>query len=97
MAQISPALEARMELQYQFRTVLDRAAELLRRPALHQNESLVKQTLSIIQRATRWGVYLQDPAVLLEDASVFLELSQEALASVVTQLQLEEGDESEEE
>jgi hypothetical protein len=97
MAQIPPALEARMEFQYQFRTVLDRAAELLRRPKLHQSETLVKQTLSIIQRATRWGVYLQYPAVSLEDASFFLELSQNALASVVAQLELEEGDEGEDE
>jgi hypothetical protein len=97
MAQISPALEARMELQYQFRRYSTGQLSFSDGPHCTKTKSLVKQTLSIIQRATRWGVYLQDPAVLLEDASFFLELSQEALASVVTQLELEEGDESEEE
>lgn len=78
-----------MELQAQFKATLDMALNLLRVRRLHDNEMLVRDTVALVERAVRWGVYLEDDRTRLEDARSGLELLHTILENVMKQLKRE--------
>jgi hypothetical protein len=67
------------------------AVELLGYRSLHRNKGLVKETLSLVEKAIRWKVYMEDERVPLDDGNSFLKLYQESLSNLMEEVQAELG------
>jgi hypothetical protein len=89
MSSPSPQLQQRLDLQCGFQTVCDMAVELLSYRPVHSNKALVRETLSLVEKAIRWKVYMEDERVPLDDGNSFLQLYQESLSNLMEEVQAE--------
>jgi hypothetical protein len=89
MSSPSPELQQKLDLQYEFQTVCDMAVELLGYRSLRNNKELVKEVLSLVEKAIRWKVYMEDEHVPLDDGNRFLQLYQESLSNLMEEVQAE--------
>jgi len=88
MTTLSPDLDddERIELQVSFKILSSTALELLGTYRIHQHPFLVQQTVTLVEKAARWSVYLENDQVLLADAARFLRLYEITLGNVREQL-----------
>jgi hypothetical protein len=71
-----------MELQVGFREVLDETLKLLGTRELHRDEFLVEQAVYLVEKCTRWGIYMQDEDICMVNAYEFLERYRGILATL---------------
>ncbi|KAL2172703.1 hypothetical protein VTG60DRAFT_4149 [Thermothelomyces hinnuleus] len=79
---MSPELEEKIELQVGFQRVLDDALRLLSTRELHGNSILVDLAVSLVERAVRWGIYMEDSRTSQIDARRFLRGHRATLARI---------------
>lgn len=89
MSSLSPQLQQRIDLEYEFKTVCDVAVQLLGCHALHSEEVLVREALSLVEKAIRWKVYVEDERVPLDDGQKFLRQCQSSLSNLMEELRAE--------
>jgi hypothetical protein len=89
MSSLSVELQQRLDLQYEFQTVCDMAVQLLGYRSLHNNKELVREALSLVEKAIRWKVYMEDERVPVDDGNRFLQLYQESLSNLTEEVQAE--------
>ena len=90
MSSLSPELQQRIDLQYGFQTVCDMAVQLLTFRSLHNNRVLVKEVVSLVEKAIRWKVYMENENVPLNTGNRILQLYQESLSNLMEEVQTTE-------